>query len=271
MPAQFKDIAYNATPRAPNLYHYLPLRADLDRDMRGKARISLTQVGSTAHLMFATNWQADLADLDTLRSLLSARAAQLEPVQLSFVDLGTPVCRVLVGDGKGNFREIATSGTSGYPPFHSVFNLALDADATERAHAALRGERHWLAFEYAAQAHVPLGTNGRLRIDVGRLARWLDEQGWTAGDPIGDERIEAATDAGLIEIMIRSEGAAGADGQALRARLMRRVDDVLTDQLGQVDAAIRGTIQIEIHTQDLVAEPVRVFADIGALVAPAIH
>jgi hypothetical protein len=71
-----------------------------------------------------------------------------------------------VGDGHGNFEDLKTETSSGYPPYNAVFSLQLTSAQKERIVSALSGQKGMLAIRYHASLSEPVKADTTIEGDV---------------------------------------------------------------------------------------------------------
>lgn len=218
-----------------------------------------------AYLLFTATWAAPDADLEALRQELAVRLDEPSParIRLAFAQVTEPRCAVLAGDGGGSFDTVATSTTSGVPPFDAVFNLALSGDRLAVV-GARAGRPDLLALEYAAGLSATVGGTATFTAETDRLAAWLAARP-EVPNPV--TVLDEAVRAGLAVVTVdAAEPHLGALTTTLYDRVLAEAARALPNWLGhQVPGDLRASVSLE----QLVEEPVRAFADIGSIVAGA--
>src|SRR5262249_48967621 len=138
-------------------WFYLPGRPDVQRDTAGAPQLTIVDAGTVGYLVFTATWGASARDLESLRDQIAVRLSESSAarVVLSFAPVSAPRCHALVGPGGGAFETVASSETSGIPPYDAVFNLALRGEHLESARGACQGRAGLLAVEYVAKRQVP--------------------------------------------------------------------------------------------------------------------
>lgn len=259
---EFGNIRAFSDVQDPRHWYFIPFRCDLQRNENGVALISLFELGSSAQLTFSTLWQAGADDLAALTNLLERARLGIPDLQLGFAPIGSPRCRILVADGAGGFCAIGTSETSGYPPFQTLFNLALTGSELAHARAALRGERGHLFIEYTAQMPALQQAEARLSVDTELLLGWLAAQG--AGAQVPAELLEQAIAQGLIRVENASELP---QSRHLRQHLIEAAARLLPIWLSSHDA---GLFELSLAGPAARSAPLCITTDLGALLAPAL-
>jgi hypothetical protein len=158
-------------------YYYLPLRADVDRSDSGRPMVNLFGMGTTGYLMITAVWSAPDRAVEGLRLEILRRAQIEDPatIYLVLAPVQVTVCNLLMGDGSELYQRIASSSTSGMPPFSALFNTALNEEQFHAAAAALNGNPKRLVIEYEASLITPLPASARLIPLSFRFVSWLQE------------------------------------------------------------------------------------------------
>jgi hypothetical protein len=210
----FRDLRCFVSPLDETSYYFLPLAADLARDSEGRPQLSFTETAHAAYLLLTARWGASARDLEDLRGELARRPRRPDagPLTLAFAPARSPSCRLLIGDGGGEFETLATSPTSGIPPYDAVFSLVLRDERRARASAAVRGERGFLGIEYVAEVQSSVN--------------------------------ESAT-------------------------FHSRAEDLRQEVPGWIVQHGTSDIHVSTSLEHTISEPVRAFADVGAIVATA--
>ena len=244
-----------ATPGGP--WSYLPGAPGVQRGPDGRPLVAFIDLGTSAYLMFTARWNGE-GDVSGLRTELAARGAGagLERARLDEV-----TCNVLVADGRGGFVPLASSTTSGVPPYDAVFNLLLNGESLAHGRAALRGETGHFAIEYrgtrvgALQGRATFSAAGPALADY-----WRAHEG--EATPV--ELLARAVTLGVARIDIDVPGAgSGALASELRRRVLERAAHVLPPMLRR-NAGMDTRAEVALERD--AGLPTRAFADLGALV-----
>ena len=140
----------------PATWYYRAKAPALAPAGNGKPQFSLVAIGAAAMLSLTAIWGVDAGSLDALRAELAARARlPLEQVRLypAPVEVGDAV--LLIGDGQGGYLPLASSRSSGAPPYHAAFSAMLAGDQLDQVRKALSGQRGWLAIRYLIADRAP--------------------------------------------------------------------------------------------------------------------
>jgi hypothetical protein len=248
----------------PGTWRFLPRRPDVQRGEDGRPLLSLIDLGPEAYLTFTATWSASTADLKALREEIAARRAPSgAQVTLAYAPLASPRCDVLAGDGAGSLNAIASSPTSGFPPYDAVFNVHLAGERLTQARRALHGEQGFLAIEYSAKLRMPVKASALMTAPGARLAAWLEAQGVDDRVSLRDA-LERAIDTGLARVVIEAPDS-GADVLAseLFDRVLDRAADLLLPLLRQPPSS---EVQVSVALERETGQPTSAFADLGALI-----
>lgn len=253
--------------REPDTWNYVPVAADLQRDEAGRPMLALTDSGSGAYLLFTARWSADAAALEALRTEIASRTGSPDPaaIRLSFAQVSEPVCLALLGDGRGAFDTAATSATSGYPPYHAVFQLFLETERLARVRAALCGQAGFLAVEYRAELAVPVRARGTFTAPPDLFA-WIRSHGAVAEGDLADLLEEAVREDHARVVVDVPEPHAGKLVPAIYRRILGEAAATVKRGL---DGGLPGAIDIALTLDQTVDESIRAQADLGALLAAA--
>lgn len=190
-------------------FWFVPLRADLDRDEHGHPMFTLMLSGAGGFLMFTAVWRADQTTLDALRHELAKRVGDTSTIRLAFAPVRSVRCDLLLGDGSGQFQAVASGGTSGAPPYSTLFHTSLTDAQLATVIAAVNGRPGHLAVEYGATVVTPAQASGRLVARSPAFAEWMRDclRSGTAGLRAAIE--EAVTDGlATVELDVPEEAPA---------------------------------------------------------------
>lgn len=134
----------------PNRFYYIPGEPTPELAPNGAPTLALWVTDTDARLQLGVQWHVNAAAEESLRRMialhhppLTAAALNLQPapLQVQSVDL-------LLGDGQAPMQTLATAKSSGFPPYITIFGVALDATQKNQAIAALHGRTGFLAVRY---------------------------------------------------------------------------------------------------------------------------
>lgn len=225
----------------------------------------MVDLGTSGYLLFSAMWTVPDADLDALRREIAIRIDEpdVDRVRLSFASITAPRCHALIGDGSGAFQTVATSTTSGVPPYDAAFNLFLQNERLVHARAGLRGEAGFLALEYLADLQVLISAMATFRSIAIELLPWIRSQSADRRDL--RQLLDEAVERGLAAVAIDApDDQVGQIAINLYDRVLGQVARALPRWLEQDTA---GDINVAVALDQHVNEPIRAFADIGAIVA----
>jgi hypothetical protein len=251
--------------KAAEDWHYIPLAADVERNADGLLAISMHEMNATVYVMLAASWGAGQADLDMLRERIASMLTNIQTreLRLAFAPLSQSICNLLVGDGSGHFDVAATRGTSGFPPYTALFNLAWQDDLAQKLKAGLAGTSGHLGIEYEALLERPASAAARLETTARDLLAFQTVA--DTSDEMMADYLERAIRTGQAVFTISSGTLL--DTVQSRALLVRCAEKCLA-LLGQWSVhGATGTLVVETKLNDMIMEPVRAFCDIGTLIA----
>jgi hypothetical protein len=106
-------------------------------------------LGNGALLQLGVRWGAGAARLEAFREEVARRTGERSSaVRLSPLAATVEEVRLELADGAGGFRTIASSTSSGAPPFTALFNVRLEADQAVLAAEAAAGREGRLRVTY---------------------------------------------------------------------------------------------------------------------------
>jgi hypothetical protein len=227
--------------------------------------ITVLDVGSSGYAMFTATWGASGASVDALRREIASghRDPDASRIRLSFAPVSAPQCHALIGDGSGTFQTIATSATSGMPPYDALFNLEIPQERLAHVKSAVTGERGLLAIEYVAHLLVPATASAAFRSQSDDLLPWLRAR--RSSDTPMRALLEEAVELGLATVTVDAPDHAG--GQItteLFDRVLTQAAQVAPRWITEGDY---GHLEVDATVERDVREAVRAFADIGGILA----
>ncbi len=195
---EFRGVRCFPDPENASSWFYLPRHPGLRREPTGTPMVSIAELGHSAHLSFTATWGPDAASLETLRSEIATRTGEHRPnsLRLSFVPLSECRCDAIIRDDFGEFGVLAANATSGFPPYDTVFSVALLPGQRASARAALDGAVGLLAIDYSAVARIP--TRGSTTLTV-----------FNTSDAHLTETVRACADIGKIVARASTRAAPG--------------------------------------------------------------
>lgn len=264
MTFDFRGLRFFSSADDATAGYFLPREPSLQSDAGGRPMLTMVDLGASAYLLFTSRWVASEQDLGALRSEIANRDHEpVDLIKLSYAPITSPRCNALIGDGSGSFQTIATSNTSGVPPYDAVFNLFLANDRLAQAKASLRGEQGFLGIEYLAELPVPIKATATLRARAHRLLPWLRARSGNSHD--FSQLLTEAVEAQVAEVIIdRLE----TPDSELTVEIYNKVIAQAAQMLPRwIDQDAPGDINVAVTIEKNVNEPVRAFADIGAIVS----
>jgi hypothetical protein len=266
VPFDFRGLRCLPSRLDPYAWFVVPRTADIERDESGRPQLTMIDLGSSGYLIFTARWAASASDLDALKAELAASSGPEAAgrITLSFAPIRSPRCDVLLGDPGGAHEVIASSSTSGYPPFNAAFNIPVEGDRLAAVKAAMDGRRDVLRAEYRAELPAPTNATARFQSTTGDFLPWL-----RSGSRQADLRtlLEEAIRSGRAEIQIdMTQPGAGGLVDELYERALARAEQMLPRWLAGEGS---GDVRIEVAVERLASEPVRAGVDIGEIAAAA--
>lgn len=254
-----------ASPFEEKSYYFLPKKPDLVRDSNGQPLLTLIDVGASGYLVLAARWEASASNVEELRHEVASRT--LEPdaalIRLSFAPVLSTQCRLLSGDGSGVFHPLATNTTSGMPPYDAVFNLVLQHEHLAQAKAGLSGERGFLGIEYLADLQSPVTANATFHALTQDLLPWLRSHSTESREM--PSLLDQAVELGLATVRIEvPDDHAGRLTSELYDRVLAQAAQMLPRWIEQSGT---GDIHVSATIEQTLSEPIRAFADVGAIVS----
>ena len=246
-------------PDRHGVWRYLPDFADVVRDAVGCPMVTFVDIHDAGFLMLTATWAASAEDLAALQGAAATRSGEPDPtrVRIGFVPLTAVACRLVV-DG----ITVESSGTSGMPPYDSLFNVPLRGDLLVAVRAVLNegtggpvhGERHSIRVEYNALLALPQRGTATLTTLGSRLRTWL------AGRPLDRTTLEQAVQIGIASI--RFDFSAGEPG-ALLDDLYQRLLDEVTKALAGNNRGIGDDVFVSATLEWSLPHPVAAGADVA--------
>jgi hypothetical protein len=259
----FHGIHYSRFLLDPGIWEYLPRSAALRRDPAGHPSLTLIDLDTSGYLLLTATWSAPEDELAALRTEIATQTAISSPdlVRLAFASVASPRCEALAGDGTGSFEVLASSTTSGNPPYDALFNLTLTDGQLAAARAATAGEPGRLAVEYQALLPVPVHATATFTAAGVALGDWITAQG---GGPDLVGLLDTAVQEGVARVRL---DACDGDPGLITTDLYARLLDEVARTLSRHDPAVRGDVTVTATLEKRVAESVTAFADIGSIIA----
>ena len=264
MTFDFRGLRFFSSADDATACYFLPRQPSLQSDADGRPMLTMVDLGASAYLLFTSRWAASEQDLSALRSEIANRDREpLDLIKLSYAPITSPRCNALIGDGSGSFQTIATSNTSGVPPYDAVFNLFLENDRLAQAKAGLQGEEGFLGIEYLAELPVPMKATATFRARAHRLLPWLRARRGSSHD--FSQLLNEGVEAQVAEVVIDKFETPDSE---LIVEIYNKVIAQAAQMLPRwIDQDAPGDINVAVTIEKNVNEPVRAFADIGAIVS----
>jgi hypothetical protein len=182
---EFQRVYCYPNPDQPLSYYYLSLQIQPQRDTDGNPIINLVSVGTGGFLQLSVSWNAPSELLNSLRQTIAQHENVENPdvLRLAFAPVTVQHVALLLGDGEDHWEAIATSKSSGFPPYTALFNAQLNAERQTQVAAALNGRENFLQIEYCASLSGFVEASAKLTGDASNIMtqfkgtrRILDQQ-----------------------------------------------------------------------------------------------
>jgi hypothetical protein len=218
MTGEFQSILYRQDGNDPSVFFYVP--GDPSAEVTGGSpAASMVATGSGGFLQLGVHWDASQAQLDQMQDYLRHQFPKLDALpQLRRETLAVDAVNLALRTPDGKTNLLATTGSSGFPPFTALFNLSLDAAQFAQASSALRGREKVLTVSYQISGQSTVSCTatikGDVRADVEQLDANADIDSCLA-------RIESALSAGRLEVEVAGDNIS----DTLRARATSSAKD----------------------------------------------
>jgi hypothetical protein len=170
---EFQRVYCYPNPDQPLSYYYLPLQIQPQRDADDIPMINLVSVGTGGFLQLSVSWDAPSELLDALRQEIARRENLENPavLRLAFAPVTVQQVVLLLGNEGENLEAIATSKSSGFPPYTALFNAQLNAEQQAQVAAALNGREKFLQVEYHASLSGVVEASAHLTGDASNVIK----------------------------------------------------------------------------------------------------
>lgn len=153
------DRAVVTSSADPGTFYYAPKAPSIALDANGNRQLNLLSAGPVSFLQVTGAWGLDSAGLDALRHEVAGRLGRdAAGIRLQPAPASVESVSLLMGDGAGALSVLQQGKSSGVPPFHTVFNVMLDATQLARVKEALGGKPGLLALRYDIAGRRPITT-----------------------------------------------------------------------------------------------------------------
>jgi hypothetical protein len=153
---EYEEIRFFRSASDPEVFFFLPARPGPEKDSAGRPTLLMLNTGSGSSLQLGTRWEADASTLERLREHLAEQFA-MSPALVTLRPVGVDVSAVTLalGNGAGDSQELQRSRSSGFAPLAALFNVALNAEQTSYAMAALNGRPGFLQLRWQGTWSIP--------------------------------------------------------------------------------------------------------------------
>lgn len=250
-PMTFRGIRYYPAGDGERTYLYWTERPTPKRNSQGRPSLEVFDVGSSVRISLETRWGPVGDDLEALRKRL-AEDADVSPaeVQMSPAPFVVDEAVLDLVSGDGSRETVATSSTSGVPPYGALFQVSLAGDEKEAAMEALSGGRPRLVVRYEATFRPEVSATAEISGDRGDVHPRVDP-----GDRLEEVRtaVEDAIADGRLHIDVSSDGPAELEHQ-VRAMALDLYAERLLDRTRARRSDIEGedvlSVGVSLSTQD---------------------
>jgi hypothetical protein len=175
---EFRGLYWYPNPEQNLAYYYLPGALQPQRDAVGQPMLTLVTVGSGGYLQLSVVWDAAAETLEALRQHIAQREGLEDSavLRLAFAPVTVQGVSLHLGDGSGSWSELQTAHSSGFPPYTTIFNMALNAEQQTQVAAALNGREDFLQVHYDACLQVIAAVSGQLRGDATAIMTQLKDK-----------------------------------------------------------------------------------------------
>lgn len=146
--------------RDSNTFRYIPGTPTPETAPNGRPTLTLWVTDNDARLQLGARWDLTPAERTRAVQQLATQYAGRPAGQLNLQPTQIQVSAVLllIGEGRGTWTTLATSTSSGFVPFNTVFAVSLSVEQKAHALSALHGRRGFLAVRYVATAQDEKGA-----------------------------------------------------------------------------------------------------------------
>lgn len=130
-------------------FYYIPGTPTSQATPQGHPAASMIVLDQVAMLQLSSEWSVPTQQLEALESAI-AKQFNLKSVSLHPAPLTVESVTLSVKTNSGEFEELQSAKSSGYPPFTTVFSVQLEGDQKAQAIAAFNGRKDQLIITYQA-------------------------------------------------------------------------------------------------------------------------
>jgi hypothetical protein len=168
-------------PDNPRFLRYLPGSPSPETGPDGRPTLLVVASDRGAILQLGALWGLTDTTRAALREALADSHPELAQLDLQPAPASVAGVTLSLAASDGTLHPLATSSSSGMPPFSAVFSAQLDAEQKAQAIAALQGRRGTLLVDYAVA--LPPSVAAALPDHPATLTRRADVSSWI---PAGD-------------------------------------------------------------------------------------
>jgi len=161
----------------PSTFFYLPGKPLPETGPDGRPSLQLIASDKSAILQLSSQWSVKSSILNSLKDDLSGKFKELqkELIRLSPAQISVSEATLFLVDKSGEFYELQSAQTSGFPPFTAMFNVKLNSEDKVKVISSLNGKQNVLLVSYKGYLPVERGVKVLIFGDVSREISVLDK------------------------------------------------------------------------------------------------
>jgi hypothetical protein len=173
-----EGVSIAPDPEEPGSYLYVPGPPLPETDPHGRPSVQLWLSAESGILQLGARWSVPEATLERIRKQLAERdptaGAHPSALRLLHAPVTVDAVSLLWGEDRSEPAALASTRSSGAPPFSAIFSVRLDARQTPAAAAALNGNKGRMFVSYGGSRPrtltITASLSGDVREDVRALA-----------------------------------------------------------------------------------------------------
>jgi hypothetical protein len=245
-------------------FYYLPGEPTPERSPSGEPTLTFLVTDQSALLQLATRWEVENSVIDSVPIEIRNRFPDIDPGQVRFSPAPVSIESVslMLTTGDEAEKALATTTSSGFPPYAALFNVTLTPAQKAQVASALNGRKGLLKVVYKSSLTLGVSAEASIMADV---ETDIAELGPNATLADCQARIEAGINDGRLKFK-RSSSAAAPD--ALKDKADRLAKEKAADILFQFsqkglkpDVA---DLEAKVVVRDTVSLPLTSSTDLGS-------
>jgi hypothetical protein len=163
----YKGVLYYKSEDKPDTFFYLPGDPVPERNSEGRPTLSLFVSDQGGMLQLGSKWTVETDTLESLRDLIREEH-ELDPslIMLSQVNASIDKVTLALGDGEKEFEDLATSASSGFPPYTALFNVQLTKEQKAPVMTSINGREKFLEVRYDIKLTFPVTAKVKISGDM---------------------------------------------------------------------------------------------------------